>query len=30
VYEKAEIEDIGQRVYNECQEDFISIQIVFP
>lgn len=29
-YEKAEIEDIGQRVYSECQEDFISKRIVFP
>lgn len=26
VYEKAETEDIGQRVYSECQEDFISNQ----
>lgn len=29
-YEKAEIEDIGQRVYYECQEGFISKRIVFP
>lgn len=29
MYEKAEIEDVGQRVFSECQEDFISNGIVF-